>query len=66
MARNVCCPVCGEEICCEERDRFGMCLDCYADSIAQNVNENILFEFLREYGREFRMFIEDNFEEHCC
>lgn len=39
-----------------------MCLDCFADSIEQNANESILFDFLREYGREFRQFIEDNYE----
>lgn len=56
------CPVCGDEVSSEEVERFDMCLDCFADSIAGNVTESILFDFLREYGREFRDFIRDNYE----
>ena len=61
-----CCPICGDEVLHEECERFGMCLDCFADSIEQNANESILFDFLREYGREFRQFIEDNYEYWWC
>ena len=39
-----------------------MCLDCFADNISGNVTDSILFDFLREYGREFREFIFDNYE----
>lgn len=56
------CPVCGDEVRSEEVERFDMCLDCFADSIAGNTAESILFDFLREYGREFRDFINDNYE----
>lgn len=60
--RMCCCPMCGENILNEEFDRFGMCLDCFADGISQNVSESILYDFLRDYGREFRQFIEDNYD----
>lgn len=58
----VCCPLCGDEVPAEEVGRFSMCLDCFADGIACNVDDNVLFDFLREYGREFRMFISDNYD----
>ena len=54
--------MCGDEVNSAEVERFEMCLDCFADNIAGNVTESILFDFLREYGREFREFIFDNFE----
>ena len=56
------CPVCGDEVPSEEVERFEMCIDCFADNISGNVNDSILFDFLREYGREFRDFIFDNYE----
>lgn len=56
------CPVCGDEVSSSEVERFEMCLDCFADNISGNVTESILFDFLREYGREFRDFIFDNYE----
>lgn len=56
------CPVCGDEVLSEEVGRFDMCLDCFADSIASEVTESVLFDFLREYGREFREFIRANYE----
>lgn len=56
------CPICGDEVHTDETARFQMCLDCFADSIIQNVTETILYDFLREYGREFRDYICDNYE----
>ncbi|MGN0637718.1 MAG: hypothetical protein ACI4J0_05060 [Huintestinicola sp.] len=56
------CPVCGDEVPAEEVERFEMCLDCFADNISGNVTDSILFDFLREYGREFRDFIFNNYE----
>lgn len=56
------CPVCGDEVMSEEIERFDMCLDCFADSISSEVTESVLFDFLREYGREFREFIRENYE----
>ncbi|MCI7768417.1 MAG: hypothetical protein MSJ26_10640 [Oscillospiraceae bacterium] len=63
LRRELCsCPVCGDEVCSHEVQRFDMCLDCFADSIASNAAESILYDFLREYGREFREFIDNNYE----
>lgn len=56
------CSVCGDEVMSEEIERFDMCLDCFADSISSEVTESVLFDFLREYGREFREFIRENYE----
>ena len=38
------CPVCGDEVLSEEVGRFDMCLDCFADSIASEVTESVLFD----------------------
>lgn len=59
---NCFCPVCGDEVDSREVERFDMCLDCFADSIACNVTESVLFGFLREYGREFRDYIDNNYD----
>lgn len=56
------CPVCGDEVASDEVERFEMCLDCFADELSGNVTDSIVFDFLREYGREFRDFIFNNYE----
>ncbi|MBQ7783666.1 MAG: hypothetical protein IJ368_06820 [Oscillospiraceae bacterium] len=56
-----CCPICGDETETEETDRFGCCLDCFADDICSNVCDSILFDFLRDHGREFREYIDANY-----
>lgn len=56
------CPVCGDEAEAREIIRFGSCLDCFADEITQRADDEILFEFLRDHGREFREFIDDRYE----
>ena len=63
MDRFICCPVCGEQILSREYERFGMCLECFADSISSNVSEGVLYDFLREYGSELRRFIMESTED---
>lgn len=62
--QNTVCPMCGDNLLYSDYSRFGMCLDCYADSITSNVNESILYDFLRDYGLEFREYIDGAYD--CC
>lgn len=55
------CPMCDEETSNEEILRFGMCLDCFAETIIQNICESILYDFLREYRNDFKDYVYDNY-----
>ena len=62
MSQHTVCPMCGDVLLYSDYSRFGMCLDCYADSIASNVTESILYDFLRDYGLEFREYIDSAYD----
>lgn len=57
------CPVCWENIGSVERDRFGMCRECFIDEICGRVADEPLREFLKEYRYELGRFLEDNYCE---
>lgn len=56
------CPLCGDETETDDIERFGMCVDCFADSLRENVCDSVLYDFLKEYQRELKDFIYDNYE----
>ncbi|MBP1546130.1 MAG: hypothetical protein J6A37_05980 [Oscillospiraceae bacterium] len=62
LSEKECCPVCGENADREEIARFDMCLDCFADSLVCGISESILYDFLKEYGRELKDYIDSNYD----
>lgn len=55
------CPVCGDEVAENDTERFGMCLDCFAEELVQDVRERVVRDFLTEFGDELREYIRDNY-----
>ena len=61
MERVLYCPVCEESTEREECERFGMCLDCFIEELVENVRDNIIRDFLAEYGHLLREYIWENY-----
>ncbi|MDE6593791.1 MAG: hypothetical protein K2K57_12110 [Oscillospiraceae bacterium] len=57
------CPMCWDNISAREKERFGMCRECFIDEICGRVTDDVLREFLKEYRYELTGFVEDNYCE---
>ncbi len=55
------CPICGDEMSGYDSEGFGMCLDCFAEELVQDVRDRIVRDFLTENGDDFREYIRANY-----
>lgn len=62
MYRSNLCPVCNNELLYSDYQRFGMCLDCYAEELAEGVKENVVYDFLTYYRSEFKEYIDNAYD----
>lgn len=61
MYRGFTCPVCDEGMSEDEYIRFGKCTECQVDELIDEVGYGIVYDFLREFREDFKVFVAENY-----